>query len=635
MCNLASEFSTELEVESGKCLKNFVCPQCNECFKYRRHYEKHVEGHKQNNCKYCGKLFTIRKKLAAHLYNEHKIVLKVSKYCCQFCDRSFVKKLSLYQHSQLHAAGKHVCLCCGMFFSEFSDYVNHQEKHKYEKPFKCEKCEEKFSRRQQFLLHVKGHEKYQCLTCEEGFSAHFKLAEHKRKGHNIKPLNATHECEKCHRSFHLRSALVLHQRVHKGEEYFNCADCGKDFNSRRSYSKHLKSVAHGTRKEKNMAKIDMFICDVCGKICKEKYALSLHVIRVHSKEEPKKCNFCDYRTTSKANLKRHMEFHTGDRKFICECCGASFYMLCTLKEHYLYVHSNERKFQCSMCSKSFKRKCGLNRHMLNHSESRPYECHCGQTYKRMSHLKRHKESSHGLVSQRSNLCRLRCDGSGGFVPVVEEGGIKARKNMSKALSTVPEAVTTNEDNVKIEFLVTSHNSYSAEGSKLVLSSTQGVESTSCPIIPNIHIELNSSSSSAISKKSDELKLMNETPSINHLLAGNSSLFQRTSRMLSPVEGGVATEDLPSSTLSDVPFDGSPPEKSDYMQNACQNIEGISHYQIVSDSSPSELVHFIQESHVNIPLIDLLQVVTGGNALVEDNMVLLCVSSLPVEAITDQ
>ncbi|KAG8227091.1 hypothetical protein J437_LFUL007428 [Ladona fulva] len=414
--------------------KEFQCPQCCKSFRFRRHYDKHLEGHKHNDCKHCDKLFTVRKKLVVHLLEEHGIKLQDFKHNCRFCEKVFAKKISLYQHLQIHVIGKNVCLQCGRIFPDHSEFQKHQDKHRLAKSWKCDECDEKFSRRQQYMMHIQDHGKYKCITCNKSFSARTKLAEHKRKGHRISELEPNYVCLKCEKSFHRSRALVLHQRVHQGgkssEEKGSCCN---NVIYKGSQSKHLDDDGEIGFKErvKFKKKSDSVkSSNVC--VVDEKDVSEMYKTQVQDEKVAEKCIYCDYESSSKANMKRHLEFHIEERKFVCECCGASFYMLSTLKEHFLYVHSEKRNFPCPQCDKSFKRKSGLNRHLRDHSESRPFACNCGQFYKRKSHLLRHQESSHGLVSQPKKLCKLRRNESGILVPIEEETHLKYKSKAVKS-----------------------------------------------------------------------------------------------------------------------------------------------------------------------------------------------------------
>ncbi|XP_046404035.1 zinc finger protein 814-like isoform X2 [Ischnura elegans] len=635
MTDLVCDISSQLDAEVSKPSKDFVCPQCDEGFRYRRHYDKHVEGHVRNNCRHCGKLFTVRKKLAAHLFDEHKIELKVSKYCCRYCDRKFAKKISMLLHYRVHAEGRHLCLICGMFFSSSIECAKHERKrHAYERPFKCEQCGDQFSRRQQYQMHVKGHEKYKCLTCNESFSAQVKLTEHIRKGHEVEEFEAKYKCEVCERPFHHQRSLVLHQRIHKKEATFNCIECGKDFDSKKSYSRHMNSGIHGGRKKTKSAEYGVFVCDICGKVFDAKHVLSLHVNRVHTGRKPKECNYCDYKSTSEANVKRHMDFHSEDRNFICEHCGACFYTLNALKEHHLYVHSEERNFHCSECGKSFKMKSGLNRHLKSHSERRPYECHCGQSYKRKSHLSRHEESSHSIVSKSEKLCKVKDGGLGRSVKVNDEGAAGSSKEVLNDSGTASDvAVSKNSNNE--EFLIASIDTPPAEEKKLHLSGQKCGKSVSDSDVLCLNSKLNASNLLNLPKSNDtEPKMVLKSECESDLIQASSFISHNVESSSSRAETMASNVTLTATDVSEEHVYSLSEGETIFMENVYQCMESISGEELVSNASQSEFAQFLQGMHANVPVSDILQVVGPGNTSGDEPMIVLYLPSVPLAASND-
>ena len=58
----------------------------------------------------------------------------------------------------------------------------------------------------------------------------------------------------------------------------------------------------------------VFACDYCGKVCKSKAGLTIHVKRMHEKSEKKRsfeCEKCDKVFSQEANLKNHEKICEG------------------------------------------------------------------------------------------------------------------------------------------------------------------------------------------------------------------------------------------------------------------------------------------------------------------------------------
>lgn len=140
-----------------------------------------------------------------------------------------------------------------------------------------------------------------------------------------------------------------------------------------------------------------FMCEYCGIRLPTRLVLLKHSRIMHQVDISWNCPHCDYKTKRHQTLKRHMDLHLEKKNFMCEICGNSFHALATLKDHHQFVHSDERNYKCSECEKSFKNQSSLARHRRIHSDDRPYQCHCGTSYKRLSHLKRHMSSAHNQI----------------------------------------------------------------------------------------------------------------------------------------------------------------------------------------------------------------------------------------------
>ncbi|XP_059474506.1 zinc finger protein 883-like [Neocloeon triangulifer] len=396
---------------------SITCLKCKRTFALTRHYKKHMQGHEKNDCKLCNKLFTCRKQLQRHMRETHNERLVDYVHHCNFCDKKFTRRHSLYRHLQMHAEDKQVCNFCGHFCDTKEELEAHIEQtHEESQMMCCPLCHQTFSRKQQYNAHLQSHEKYQCLTCKQGFSAWRVLQEHQQSGHQVCTEKPKHKCGICNKKFIRVSALEQHSKKHSMDKKIKCKPCNELFSNLSAYENHLTLEGHKLAMEaKNCIQESKFQCAVCTKGFQNKKAVTSHYDRVHNLKAYECCT-CNYRTKFKTNLIRHIKLHFNDRSFVCELCGSAFFNLSALKDHHTFLHSETRNFVCGQCLKTFKRASELTRHMTSHSNSRPYSCtFCGKTFKRSSHLKRHREKCHNEQSVVRTVERFVKDENGEFV----------------------------------------------------------------------------------------------------------------------------------------------------------------------------------------------------------------------------
>jgi len=115
------------------------------------------------------------------------------------------------------------------------------------------------------------------------------------------------------------------------------------------------------------------------------------------------CSICGKSITTK-NMARHMEKHTGKKKFQCEICQASFFQKTHLKNH-IVLHENGEYHECEECKQKFLRKADLQKHQKTiHCIEITLSCNiCGATFAEQQKLEFHRKS-HSI--EKKELCGL-------------------------------------------------------------------------------------------------------------------------------------------------------------------------------------------------------------------------------------
>lgn len=136
-------------------------------------------------------------------------------------------------------------------------------------------------------------------------------------------------------------------------------------------------------------------------------ALTRHITQNHQKPLPQKvkCELCNFITAKKTELTKHIQTaHRGHKVYMCETCGKKFQTDKTLEVHHKVVHLNQKPFSCKMCDYKAGQKASLIAHMHSiHEGSKPYVCEtCGYKTTSQSTLNAHKRMVH--EKQRPHVC---------------------------------------------------------------------------------------------------------------------------------------------------------------------------------------------------------------------------------------
>ena len=106
-------------------------------------------------------------------------------------------------------------------------------------------------------------------------------------------------------------------------EHYNCVKCNMKFNSRDSYTRHMK----------HQHESQPLFCDRCSYAAKSLHLLNFHIKKRHTGLLIYQCSKCNYQTNEKMSLRSHEQVTHEGINFECEKCGKPRKTLKSLVDH--------------------------------------------------------------------------------------------------------------------------------------------------------------------------------------------------------------------------------------------------------------------------------------------------------------
>ncbi|KAJ7992097.1 hypothetical protein DPEC_G00275020 [Dallia pectoralis] len=173
------------------------CSICKRTFLRQNHLTMHMKSHNTLSCNVCRNHYTGKAQLRRHKCTVENA--PASKYCCQYCGKSFTCRSSLTIHYLVHTGERpHTCTVCGKGFTQKGNLKCHMRLHTGEKPYKCPACETSFTQKVYLTQHLA--------------KAHGQKEEKKKKN----KLHV-HKCSECQLSFVNQQLLQEHMIVHENK----------------------------------------------------------------------------------------------------------------------------------------------------------------------------------------------------------------------------------------------------------------------------------------------------------------------------------------------------------------------------------------------------------------------------------
>ncbi|KYN07584.1 hypothetical protein ALC62_01404 [Cyphomyrmex costatus] len=180
--------------------KSHQCGTCNKEFKYTTHLRRHERTHtgeKPYQCEFCKYKCGQKVHLTRHVKLKHNN------------DERFKSNKDLYAGGVLHKCGT-----CNKEFKYTTHLRDHERTHTGEKPYQCEFCENKFSRKDGLIHHVKTKHKND---------------ERLKSNEELYTGGESYKCGTCNKEFKNKAHLHIHDRTHIGEKPYHCEFCGDMF----------------------------------------------------------------------------------------------------------------------------------------------------------------------------------------------------------------------------------------------------------------------------------------------------------------------------------------------------------------------------------------------------------------------
>ena len=158
---------------------------------------------------------------------------KKKNFSCQICNKVFTSQSGLNKYNLIHDK-THQCKVCLKSCHCTQDLNIYMRTH----PYVCSTFDKRFAHKQTLQKHQAAHSvkrKFKCKICSD--DRYFKTKDHFSR-HIKFHYELSNQCEVCLKSFHCKSTLGRHMRIHTGEKPYVCSICDKRFTAKQNLKNH-------------------------------------------------------------------------------------------------------------------------------------------------------------------------------------------------------------------------------------------------------------------------------------------------------------------------------------------------------------------------------------------------------------